>query len=216
MVKLKILRWAAMLALALVYLVKGQDRYRWLLHYLAGSGEDLHVKHEDMKEVLKTLAQVYDRAYDDDTDHLVSSWFVSENNKGARIGFWSTTLYDGFGFGHRPELFYLVGCFTYTVKFIGAKVKIVGADRYDWHDNGNGDFYTSPTPKIFARIMSLIFGEKYFPIAGFPMGDPGISNRLWQDMVCVGAKPFKTRFEISLPRSQFLELCRDDDEWTDM
>jgi hypothetical protein len=34
---------------------------------------------------------------------------------------------------------------------------------------------------------------------GFPSGDAGISNRLWEDMKLVGAKEFDSHVELTIP-----------------
>jgi hypothetical protein len=215
---LVVLRAAARVALKAAALVKGQARYEWLGHYLAGTGETLYMPARHVEEILPTLAEVWASAYEEDTDHLVSTWGrgLPRGEGGARVGFWSTTLYEGRGFGHRPEAFYLVGCFTYTVKFWRDQVTgnrvvtVVGADRYDWHSTDYGEYYTSPTAKWFAQVMGWIFGKEYFPSSGFPMGEPGISNRLWADMVQVGAKPFKTRFEATISQEEWLRMAGGD------
>jgi len=215
--KLGVLRLSAIAALKVAYLVKGQDRYRWLLHYLQGSGETLHVPAQHMEAMVSTMARVWAWALEDQDETLVKRW-SGETQAGSRIGFWSTTLYQGRGFGNRPEPFYLLGCFTYTVKHWRDQgtgkdvVTVCGADWYDWHDNGEGQWYTSPTPRWFAQIMNWIFGEEYFPISGFPMGEPGISNRLWADFARVGAKPFKTRFQITVTKEEWWRLAYPDDE----
>lgn len=214
-IKLSTLRLLAKAALRVAILVKGQDRYLWLLHYLQGSGETLYVPARHMRAILPTLARRWDdaRVYDRGTPGFRSH--ATEEVVWDRVGFWSTTLYEGYGFGERPEMFYLCGCFTYTVKqwvdhLTGHQmVTIVGADHYDWNPTREGEFFTSPTNRWFARLMGALFGKEYFPSSGFPMGNPGVSNRLWSEMTTVGAKAFKTRFEIAVTREEWFS-CLDE------
>lgn len=226
MAKLYILKRVLLAALWVAYLIKSQDRYTWLSHYIKGSGKERWVPAQLLHEVLPTLAREWSWACHAQGDELVKR-VLTRAGWLYRVGFWSTTLYRGKGFSNRPECFYILGCFTYTVKMVrdpleGKIVVIEGADKYDWHStphfewsydsegneikNVTEQWYTSPTPKWFAWALGLIFGREYFPTVGFPMGEPGISNRLWADLEKVGAKPFKTRFSLTVPQEEWDRL----------
>jgi hypothetical protein len=205
--KLKLLRWCAILALQVVYLLTSKDRYLWLLHYLKGSGETMYVSEKNMREILPSLHWVWSQGCT-----LIKSKSLKCGTDLSRIGFWSTTLYRGSGFGGRPECFYILGCFTFTLKHFRDAVagevltEVCGADHYDWHSTGDGQYYTSPMPEWIIWILGGFFGREYFPLRGFPMGEPGISNKLWEDLLLVGAKPFKTRFSVTISQSEWLGL----------
>lgn len=222
MTKLHILRALLTAALWAAYLLRQQDRYLWLLHYLRGTGETLWVKEEHLLALLPTLKREWDWALehpDCEGSTLVKSVHTRRGSFIDRVGFWSTTLYEGRGFGSRPELFYILGCFTFTVRHDrdaaqgGYVVTVEGADRYDWHATPEGEYYTSPTARWAVALAGLVFGREYFPLQGFPMGEPGISNRLWADLEKVGARPFKTRFRAVVPEAAWEAAWQEADSY---
>ena len=104
-------------------------------------------------------------------------------NSGFKYLLHHTLEYDGSGFWGRPTAFYMVGCMTYDISFKGNRVIVSGTD---------GNFHTSALHVRIVKPLAKIFGSEYFQVSGFPMGSPGISNKLWMDFEAVGAKPFTT------------------------
>ena len=45
-------------------------------------------------------------------------------------------------------------------------------------------------PSWLDKALNKLLGEEYYPLEGFPLGNPGFSNKLWADLEKVGAKPF--------------------------
>jgi hypothetical protein len=177
----------------------------WLRHYLLGSGRDLSVPEEYVVGALDTILV----AYRYDNGHIYHS-----------------TCYKGSGFYNRPLLFYLVGGFTFGwEEKENGDIAISGVDHYDWHStetyDGGKEYFTSPFYSYqegewdedgeyipasgsgfiyhLWKVLSFLFGEEYFPMRGFPSGDAGISNRLWEDMKLVGAKEFDSHVELTIP-----------------
>ena len=205
LMKLLILRALAMLGAWCAWKATGKQRFQWLFHYLQGSGQPLHLPSEVITGVAQTLARLWAATVPDAlTGKLAGQRF--ENN--VILG--HSTEYEGSGFQGRPEAFYTVGGFHYTVKIdqrLG-KVELDGTDVYDWHEIASeswdeesfsyvttGQWYTSPFPQRYGWLVQLaakVFGSEYFVVGGWPMGEAGISNRLWADLVQVGAKPFTT------------------------
>lgn len=160
----------------------------WLRHYVAGSGKALEVPLEcliDAKEALMEAVRRDDRKAAFGNYHCL----------------YHSTLYAGSGFYDRPTLFYLLGGFTFLLRRDG---KVSGKDRYDWHPTkdyaGNDQYFTSPLGKgAFAAaamaLLNYMFGNEWFVVGGFPSGEHGISNKLWDDLHEVGAKPFWSWFK---------------------
>lgn len=185
----------------------------WLRHYLRGSGEDLIVPRKIVDDAYAAFIQTIAAhgGYEDPSYCLYSS-----------------TLYVGRGFYSRPVLFYLVGGFTFAMERVGDnKVVFKSVDRYDWHPTEDGAFFTSPLGhgivcRVLCAVLGFMFGRKYFGNEDSVTGEYGISNRLWFDMLQVGAKEFDSIIESSAFREYDVwtdvtercrELDRDDDEY---
>lgn len=194
-----------MLGALLAWKATGKQRFQWLFHYLQGSGQPLHLPGEVITGAAQTLARLWAATAPEVlTGKLAGKHF--ENN--VLLG--HSTEYEGSGFSGRPEAFYTVGGFHYTVKVdqrLG-KVELAGEDVYDWHATPSErwdeescrfvetcEWYTSPFPARLGWLVQLaakVFGNEYFVVGGWPMGEAGISNRLWADLAEVGARPFTT------------------------
>ena len=151
---------------------------KWLKHYAVGSGKTLLIPAWVISQAEDSFYLAQERGYCD-----------KEN-----IFLHSSTLYDGVGFQNRPVLFYLVGGCTGRL----CQGRLILTDRYDWHPTKEGKYFTSGlgfSPKV-DKVLHFLLGEEYYPLQGFPMGHPGISNQLWADLVEVGAKPFISRGSI--------------------
>lgn len=191
---LVVLRLAALLALSVAHCFTGQARYEWLIHYLLGKGGEKMISTVSTRQILPLLAGGTRLAFEVGYSHfegfdLVKNVWLRDGRQLMRIGSYSSTNYDGGGFRGRPEAFYLLGGFTYTV-ISGEQVQVVGADVYDWNANKGGTWFTSPIPKPMYWACRLL-SKKYF-------FDGGVSNQLWHDMGAIGAKPFKTRFDLTV------------------
>lgn len=189
------LRPCLMAILSLIHLVTGQARYGWLAHYLLGGGGEKVMPPAHVREILPMLAGGTRLAYEVGHSHfggfdLVRSVILRDGRQLCRIGSYSSTNYEGSGFGGRPEAFYLIGGFTYTVISGPGGVQVVGADVYDWNANKGGTWFVVPIPKPMYWACQPL-SKKYF-------FDGGVSNQLWHDMARVGARPFKTRFDLQV------------------
>lgn len=198
---LVVFRVAALTALSVAYLVTGQARYQWLAHYLLGKGGERVMSSAHTLAILPMLAGGTRLAFEVGYSHfggfdLVRNVWLKDGRQLCRIGSYNSTNYDGGGFRGRPEAFYLLGGFTYTV-ISGEEVQIVGADVYDWNANKGGTWFTSPIPKPMYWACRLL-SKKYF-------FDDGVSNQLWHDMHRVGARPFKTRFDLTVSWDEWME-----------
>lgn len=205
LIKLHILRALAMLGALLAWKATGKQRFQWLFHYLQGSGQPLRLPGEVITGAAQTLARLWAATAPEVlTGKLTGQRFENDVLLGH------STEYEGSGFSGRPEAFYTVGGFHYTVKVdrrLG-KVELAGEDVYDWHAVASerwdeescsyvttSEWYTSPFPQRLGWLVKLaakVFGNEYFVVGGWPMGEAGISNRLWADLVSAGAKPFTT------------------------
>lgn len=162
---------------------------KWLNHFLKGSGRRMRVPDKLVHQAHSAMRRAVQ--YDDyGTIGLYGKWCVNHS-----------TLYEGSGFYSRPTLFYLLGGFTFkTYEGENNQVMVSGEDYYDWHSTEDGDYFTSPLGdskwmlKII-QIMDKIFGNDLFVIYGWPCGNAGISNKLWEEMYKVGAKSFYSYFE---------------------
>lgn len=171
---------------------------KWLAHYLKGSGRAMQVPREIVEQAKSAIMHSVVQAHTSyqapvcagtNLDHIPRNKYC----------LYSSTIYEGRGFYNRPTLFYLVGGFTFLLR---RDWLVSGKDRYDWHPNGfsaDGEpqYFTSPLggPKLM-KVLEFITGKHgWFTPAGFPMKEAGISNRLWDDMHLVGARPFWSYFD---------------------
>lgn len=191
---LVIFRVAALIALTVAHRFTGQARYEWLVYYLLGKGGEKIMEATHTRQILPMLAGGTRLAFEVGHSHfggfdLVRNVWLRDGRQLCRIGSYSSTNYDGKGFQGRPEAFYLLGGFTYTV-ISGENVQIVGSDVYDWNANRGGAWFASPIPKPMYWACRLLSRKYFF--------DGGVSNELWHDMHRVGARPFKTRFDLTV------------------
>lgn len=193
--KLKIMRLLFILTFSTVYVVTRKLRYKWILHYLLGSAEN--------KRMPASLV---------DLNMVAKARGHRSVSKSKATGFQymlhSSLLYEGSGFGGRPEAFYIVGGLTYDIEYKGNKVIISSEDVYDWHSDENGNYFTSPMNEKLVKVMGWLFGKEYFPTAGFPCYEAGISNKLWADLELVGAAPFTTKVKVELSSNQWRKVLR--------
>ncbi len=168
-------------------------RYKWLYRYIRGKGGYAYLPQDLVKAILPSLACAYVEAQ----ESRCTQW----DGDREVIPFRRTTLYSGCGFFNRPEMFYMVGCFTFALSYIGDKVIVSGQDVYDWHPTAQGDWFCSPLPiktaglaKAIAFVLGAIFGRDCFPLKGFPSEKPSISNKFWAGLERFGARPFTTIF----------------------
>ena len=155
----------------------------WLSHYLNGSGKTLVVP----TEVMEQAAPLFTNRY---------GYLIDSHNGINVVGLHHSTLYEGSGFHGRPSLFYLVGGFTYRVEAVTHGIRVYGEDVYDWHPAEYGKYFTSPigTNKIICALAQVILGS-YFSSENSVTGEKGISNRLWEDFLEVGASDFLSVFD---------------------
>lgn len=159
---------------------------RWLLHFLVGSGRDLKVPDYIVVGAQSALERAM-RDNDYDNTRVTGRYCVNHS-----------TLYDGSGFHGRPTLFYLLGGFTFY--YDEATGRVSGHDEYDWHSNGDGNYFTSPlgdgkVMTAIVKVMGKLFGDDLFVVDGWPCGETGISNKLWEEFYKVGAKSFNSVFD---------------------
>ena len=180
---------------------------RWLRHYLIGSGESIEVPSWIVKEgtnAMKVAIEEANIAYEDQFEGFDP---YANKYEGLLRPYcvYHSTLYEGSGFYGRPILFYLLGGFTFRLYYNSKnnQFMVSGKDHYDWHsivaDDGSRQYFTSPLGSskfmvLLVYLVGKIFGDEYFVTEGFPMGEAGISNRLWEDMKKVGAKEFNSYF----------------------
>lgn len=154
----------------------------WLSHYLNGSGKTLKVPVEVMEQAAPLFVNR-------------CGYLIDSHNGVNTVGLHHSTLYEGSGFHGRPSLFYLVGGFTYKVEATTHGIRVYGEDVYDWHPSEYGKYFTSPigTNKIICAIAQFVLGS-YFSSENSVTGEKGISNRLWEDFLKVGAQDFLSVF----------------------
>lgn len=155
----------------------------WLSHYLNGSGETLVIPNEVMEQAAPLFVNR-------------CGYLIDSHNGVNTVGLHHSTLYEGSGFHGRPSLFYLVGGFTYQVEATTRGIRVFGKDVYDWHPSQYGKYFTSPigNNKVICAIAQIILGE-YFSSENSVTGEKGISNRLWEDFLKVGANDFISVFD---------------------
>lgn len=152
----------------------------WLRHYLLGSGKDLRVPNRYCYGALSVFKKALDTG-----GHVEHS------------------MYQGSSFYEKPILFYILGGFSYELQEKDDVVTIKGTDCYDWHPVKVGEMELYPfTPlHISSRLLKTaflitqkIFGDEYFVSSS----EFGISDKLWHDMLQVGAKEFSSTFEFTV------------------
>ena len=170
------------------FFVKKEYHYpvRWLLHFLVGSGKNLKVPNYIIVAAKSALERAM-RDNDYRNSGLSGKYCVNHS-----------TLYDGSGFHGRPTLFYLLGGFTFY--YNEATGRVSGHDEYDWHSNGDGNYFTSPlgdgkVMTAIVKVMGKLFGDDLFVVDGWPSNETGISNKLWEEFYKVGAKSFNSVFD---------------------
>ena len=185
----------------------------WLLHFLKGTEKNLKVPEEVVLEAEDAIVRgILGEKYDERREG--SSWCNKDLE--GRHQVYHSTLYEGSGFYDRPTLFYLVGGFTFQSKVegdfyidwdgeiikynYGGCLKIDGLDMYDWHPTKSegGDYFTSPMAEWMIKPLNKIFGENLFPMNGFPSGETGISNQLWEEFYRAGAGDFISVIEAEI------------------
>lgn len=176
----------------------------WLRHYVVGSGKAM----EDAASAVQAASSALRAAiigawdnYNEEAPDLIRTFGTVYGNKYC---VYHSTLYDGSGFDGRPDLFYLLGGFTFLLRRDGL---VSGKDRYDWHPNGyhisdNGEktplYFSSPFggEKLVPvyKALNLLFGNDWFSNNNLTRVY-GIPNKLWDDMALVGAKAFNSWFD---------------------
>lgn len=166
---------------------------KWLTHYLKGSGKALEVPAELVQQARTAL---FEAIFKDD----YRSNYYKKNLLVGKYCVSHSTLYEGRGFYGRPSLFYVMGGFTFRLYKKDGRYLVSGNDHYDWHPTEYGDYFTSPLGDsklmvTLVKILGLIFGNDLFVTKGWPMGQAGISNKLWDELHKVGAKAFNSYFK---------------------
>lgn len=178
---------------------------RWLRHYLIGSGKSVEVPSWIVKEGANAMKVAIEKAniYYEDQYYGFDPYADKYEGLLRPYCVYHSTLYEGSGFYGRPILFYLLGGFTFRLYYKNGQFMVSGKDHYDWHstvaNDGSHQYFTSPLGSskfmvLIVYLMGKLFGDQYFVPEGFPMGEAGISNRLWEDMKKVGAKEFNSFF----------------------
>lgn len=157
---------------------------KWLLHFLKGSGTALEVPAHLVEGAKSAMREA------------VRANLYHAQKASGKYCVYSSTVYEGAGFSNRPELFYLVGGFTFRLYKNGT---VSAGDYYDWHSS-DGAYFTSPLGEgklwnLVIRFLGFIFGDDLFVTKGFPCGSQGISNKLWEQLYQVGAKSFHSYFK---------------------
>ena len=209
--KLSILRVLFIIALAAsfaaTFVMKKEYHLpvKWLLHFLMGTGKNLKVPDYIVVAAKSALERAM-RDNDYRNSGLSGKYCVNHS-----------TLYDGSGFHGRPTLFYLLGGFTFY--YNEATGRVSGHDEYDWHSNGDGNYFTSPlgdgkVMTAIVKIMGKLFGDDLFVVDGWPSNETGISNKLWEEFYKVGAKSFKSTFDCYVEfDSDFINSIRENNSF---
>lgn len=202
--KLRFLRFLFLSIMGITYVLTRQERYKWMFFYLSGSGKDRSLPAGLVPAKMVAAARGQEHYVPGSGTRpsctVLSKGYAFHNN---------SMDYTGSGFSDRPEAFYLVGGMTWVVTYHKTNVTISGEDRYDWHPNEDGKFFTSPfSVKVIIAMMGRLFGNEYFPIAGYPSGEPGISNKLWMDLALVGAKEFTTTVNLTFSSKQWKKMLK--------
>ena len=209
--KLSILRVLFIIALAAsfaaTFVMKKEYHLpvKWLLHFLMGTGKNLKVPDYIVVAAKSALERAM-RDNDYRNSGLSGKYCVNHS-----------TLYDGSGFHGRPTLFYLLGGFTFY--YNEATGRVSGHDEYDWHSNGDGNYFTSPlgdgkVMTAIVKVMGKLFGDDLFVVDGWPSNETGISNKLWEEFYKVGAKSFKSTFDCYVEfDSDFINSIRENNSF---
>jgi len=181
----------ASIAITAKYLVR-KERWTWMVHFLIGDGSPLRLPRGIILEHLHLLlAQV---------TVAKKKGAVTQDKNTLRVTFENSPQTFGTpGFWGKPELFYLVGGFTFTLHYkTKGRVTLHGVDRYDWHPWPSGEWAISPFPcRFLLNIAGKLFGNEYF-------SEDGISNKLWADLVThANCKEFNSILELNLNSKEF-------------
>jgi len=160
---LLIVKLVTIVVFKVMYSITKQLRYKFMLHYLSGNGDDVIIDNNTLS--------CFDTIF----------WSSILVNKYRPI---HSTDYDEFGFYGRPELFFLVGGFGYSFTIEDATITITANDVYDWHPAvnscGESFWFASPIvklPRWLRNTINTVLGFDVI-IDTFTGGD-GISNELW-------------------------------------
>ena len=230
-IKLVAMRIIFTVVMRIAWAVTRRERFLWLAYYLEGSGTLLGVPAHVVQAIQKTLAGLWMEGEAIDHRSVCSDGPVDA----ALVCLGHSTLYEGSGFEGRPEAFYVVGGFTYHVvaNYLVGTVTVNGFDEYDWHPQVTEEFddeslswvtrefwFTSPVPAklhVAARIAAKVFGNEYFvhDVRYDGAVSWGVSNRLWADLVQVGAKPFTSVIHHSWSLQEWRRLagCTSRADW---
>ena len=164
--------------------LKGAPRWKFLDAYISGEGRDRDVSKYFIRPVKDKLFALMESKDFGRSNNAMTNLHLSLQKK---VGWWASWHYEGGGFGERPELFYLIGGFTSSWEFQEKGIRFFGEDVYDWHPDSSGEYFTSGMAlenkwmKILFSLASRV-SPQYFPRKGYPMGNPGVSNKLWADI----------------------------------
>jgi len=165
---------------------------RWLQHFLEGTGETLQIPEHLVLEALEGFRGKHSML------RHATAWEKSQH-KGLRgvLEVYGSTRYEGGGFTGRPQLFYLIGGFK---ALWYEDNTLVIEDLYDWGKSPEGEFYCSEIPLDMPysihKALNSVLGDRYYPLAGFPLGEPGLSNALFFDLQQEGlSKPFLSTYK---------------------
>jgi len=162
-------------------------RYRWLAHFLLGSGSRMYVQGPELEEAIKDL-----------------TWFSREElTEGVQV----RTDSDG-------NLFWIVGTWTAQLVSTSEGQEVVrGVDRYDWHPNKPLDlaweygedaeeivpgftWWWSPTPLpgLVGKILRIVWPacREFIDVGRY--GKTAVSNGFWPFL---GGTEFDTVIEFS-------------------
>jgi len=189
-------RLLAWLLFACLARITGRARYAWMAHYLSRKGGVLSANQYAPGLGIDGLAP------------------------GA---YWGTNLvlstsYREHGFYGRPELFYLVGGFHFSVEELSDGVRISAEDVYNWHpmrmENGEWGYFASPIPALpveWVWPLNFFLGHTFFQ-ESFD-GEFAVSNYLWE---WLEGEPFTTTIEWEFSTQEWeaaLEAEKEEYDW---
>jgi len=214
---LKILRLLMLFAMRVASTVTGKQRFSHMFHYLKGSGtfKTLGEEHRGFFKLIATMGLCYGGS----NYHYSSLPIIKKDGRKIKIGWHHSTLYSGAGFKNRPELFYMIGGFSFSICKRGNRLIVSGKDRYDWHPNGVDEsgreiWFSSPLGggklgRFAIWLMSIVFGREYFTLGNNTVtGEAGISNKLWYDLQQVGAREFNTMWSFTYGVKEINKLAQ--------
>lgn len=204
--KLYVLRWGILAALTICINlpVKAVKKLRlpmiWLRHYIWGSGKAMQVPTQIVQDAHDVFITAVCNCLSAEPWDEVPDFRKDDRILGSKYMVYHSTLYEGAGFEGRPTLFYLLGGFTFLFRRDGA---VSGKDHYDWHPREDGKYFTSPLGNQWWMhgvivLLQKVFSSDWFCLPGDEnsiTGEAGISNRLWDDLHLVGARPFWSWFD---------------------